>query len=93
VIELIVCVNFRPFSGQPSCALRGSRELADWLEEEIRECGLAARVERIVCMGHCTKGPNVKVKAGELIHEANREQLRMMIRQMQAEQEAGDESI
>ncbi len=73
--ELLVCVNFRPFSGQPSCALRGSRELADWLEREIECRSLDVSVERIVCFGHCSIGPNVKVKGSDFVHEATREKL------------------
>lgn len=77
--ELVVCVNRRPFSGQPSCAMRGSRELADWLQAEIEARGLDVRVERIVCMGHCAIGPNVKLTGGEMIHEATREKLAALL--------------
>ncbi len=31
---IVMCVNFRPFSDSPSCAQRGSRELADWVESD-----------------------------------------------------------
>lgn len=73
--ELYVCVNFRPFSGQPSCAYRGSKELADWLEQEIRERGLDIAVEHNVCMGYCLYGPNIKIKGGRMVHEATKEKL------------------
>ncbi len=84
--ELVVCVNFRPFSGQPSCAFRGSKALADWLEQEIRTRELNIGVERIVCMGHCSKGPNVKVKGGDIIHEATTEKLGKILDQLAAEE-------
>ncbi|XOV90055.1 MAG: (2Fe-2S) ferredoxin domain-containing protein [Pseudomonadota bacterium] len=68
-------MNFRPFSGQPSCAFRGSKQLADWLEDVIRERNLPVTLERTVCMGHCPRGPNFRLRGGEFIHEANREKL------------------
>lgn len=79
-----MCVNFRPFSGQPSCAYRGSRELADWLEAEIARRELNIRVERIVCMGYCAKGPNVKVTGGDFIHGADQQKLEALLEQLAA---------
>lgn len=73
--KVIVCVNFRPFTTQPSCAQRGSRELADWLETQIAERGLDAVIDRSVCLGHCHDGPNIRVAGQEFVHEATREKL------------------
>ena len=73
--KILACINFRPFSGQPSCAYRGSKALADFLEAEITRRGLAVDVERIVCMGHCPRGPNFRILGGEFVHEANEEKL------------------
>ncbi|MEX0942105.1 MAG: (2Fe-2S) ferredoxin domain-containing protein [Pseudomonadales bacterium] len=84
--RLIACVNFRPFSGQPSCAFRGSRELWDWLEAEIRSRGLDITVERTVCMGHCENGPNIKVQGGDFVHHADKEKLTALLDRLQREQ-------
>lgn len=80
--ELIVCVNFRPFSGQPSCAYRGSKELADWLEEEIERRNLDIKVDRNVCMGYCLYGPNVKIKGGRMVNQATKEKLEAVLDQL-----------
>ena len=72
---IIVCTNFRPFTTQPSCAQRGSKELLDWLEDEIRERGLNCQVEQSVCLGHCPVGPNVRLLGGDFYHESTREKL------------------
>ncbi len=72
---IVVCTNFRPFTNQPSCAHRGSKELADWLEGEIRERGLDVKIDRSVCLGHCPVGPNVRLLGQDFYHEATREKL------------------
>lgn len=72
---IVVCVNFRPFTTQPSCAQRGSEELADWLESEIEKRGLDAKVDRSVCLGHCPVGPNVRLLGAEFYHESTKEKL------------------
>lgn len=59
-----VCVNRRLRSDQPSCAANGSEALADALEAGIAGRCLDVRLERSVCMGHCTKGPNVRFVPG-----------------------------
>lgn len=71
----VICVNFRPFTNQPSCAQRGSRELADWLESEIRERNLDGKVDRSVCLGHCPVGPNARFLGEEFVHGATKELL------------------
>lgn len=72
---ILVCTNFRPFSGQPSCAFRGSKELAEFMEREISSRQLDAKVERTVCMGQCALGPNVRVPGEPFIHQATEDQL------------------
>jgi NADH:ubiquinone oxidoreductase subunit E len=72
---IVACINFRPFTNQPSCAQRGSRALADWLETEVERRGLAVQIDRSVCLGHCPMGPNFRLLGGEFIHEATREKL------------------
>lgn len=79
--KIIVCTNFRPYSGQPSCAFRGSRKLLEYLEEEIKRRALDVTVEASVCMGHCPKGPNVRPVGGDFIHEANIDKLDELLEQ------------
>lgn len=83
--KLLVCVNFRPFSGQPSCAGRGSRELADYLEREVERRGLPVVVERIVCFGQCAHGPNVRPVGEDFVHEATIEKLDRLLDRIEQE--------
>jgi (2Fe-2S) ferredoxin len=64
ITTLIVCVNRRPAGFKPSCAARGSVELADRLEAAIRERRIAIEVERICCLGHCREGPTMRFAPG-----------------------------
>jgi (2Fe-2S) ferredoxin len=64
---LLICVNRRFKSSEPSCAARGSLPIADAIENGIRERRIAIAVERIVCLGQCTKGPTLKLVPGEFI--------------------------
>lgn len=82
--SIVVCINFRPFANQPSCAQRGSEALADWLEQEIATRKLAVTVDRSVCLGHCPVGPNVRLLGGAFIHEASREKLSDLLDQLAA---------
>ena len=66
-----LCINFRPFTGQPSCAFRGSKKLATLMEEEVARRGLSLRVERTRCMGHCPIGPTFRLAGREYVHEAD----------------------
>ncbi|MBL4680024.1 MAG: (2Fe-2S) ferredoxin domain-containing protein [Pseudomonadales bacterium] len=73
--KIFVCTNFRPFSGQPSCAFRGSEKLLEFLKDEIKFRKLDFIVEPSVCLGHCPRGPNIKPAGEDFIHEANVEKL------------------
>lgn len=74
--EFIFCTNQRLPGGQPSCGGRGSVELAMAIEAYIDERGLALRVDRSVCLGHCHEGPNVRIApGGDFMHEATLEKL------------------
>ena len=72
---IVICTNFRPFTTQPSCAQRGSKALADWLEQEIEIRGLDAKVDRSVCLGHCVMGPNARLLGEEFCHFADKDKL------------------
>ncbi|CCQ73812.1 (2Fe-2S) ferredoxin domain-containing protein [Magnetospira sp. QH-2] len=60
---IVVCVN-RRLPPQASCAGRGSESLADYMEAEIVRRALPVRVKRLVCLGHCQKGPTVRLVPG-----------------------------
>jgi len=62
--QVIVCINHRANPTLPSCAARGSRQLADSLEQEIRDRGLDIHVTRLPCLGRCEEGPNLKLSPG-----------------------------
>ncbi|MDX2144175.1 MAG: (2Fe-2S) ferredoxin domain-containing protein [Rhodospirillaceae bacterium] len=64
-----VCINRRLNTDNlPNCAGRGSRELADRLEQQIAAEGLPAKLLRGPCMNNCQIGPNIKIQAGELFN-------------------------
>ncbi len=85
---VVICVNFRPFTNQPSCAQRGSKELADWLEAEIARRNLDGKVDRSVCLGHCPVGPNARLLGEEFVHEATREKLIPLLDAMQVKDDS-----
>lgn len=59
--KVIVCVNYRANPDQPSCAARGSEEIALCIEAEVAKRNLAVCVERFNCLGQCERGPNVRL--------------------------------
>jgi NADH:ubiquinone oxidoreductase subunit E len=63
----------------PSCAFRGSKDFADFLKQGIKEKGLAFRLKRTVCLGHCPIGPNVRIAAGEFIHHATKGKIQVLL--------------
>ena len=79
---ILICTNMRPFSHQPSCAQRGSRELADWLEDEIERRKLDITVERIVCFGQCPNGPNARQPGKAFVHHADEAKLSALLDEM-----------
>lgn len=61
---ILVCINRRYRGDQPSCAGRGSEQIAIELEAGIVARRLNVRLERSVCMGQCTRGPTVRFSPG-----------------------------
>jgi NADH:ubiquinone oxidoreductase subunit E len=57
---VLVCVNRRFRGDQPSCAQRGSEEIADAIERGVEDRGIDIKVERIICLGQYTKGPTIR---------------------------------
>ena len=64
-LRLVVCVNRMRGPRGKCCGQNGSPAIAEALEHGIRDRGLAARLERIVCLGKCDDGPNLKFVGGE----------------------------
>ena len=65
--KVLICVNRRFQSGEPSCATRGSLEIAEAIERGVLERNIDIAVERFICFGQCTKGPTVKLAPGDFI--------------------------
>ncbi len=63
-LTLSICINFRAGDILPSCAARGSKELADALQAGIAERGLALELKRLHCMGKCHIGPTMRIWPG-----------------------------
>lgn len=61
---VLVCVNRRFRGDQPSCAQRGSEEIAEAIERGVEERAINIKVERIICLGQCTKGPTIRFAPG-----------------------------
>ncbi len=61
---LLICVNRRFRLDEPSCAARGSLELAARLEEGVRAGRINVKIERSVCLGHCATGPTLRLIPG-----------------------------
>jgi len=63
-LSLLICINRRFRGDQPSCAQRGSEAIADAIEAGIAERLINSKIERIKCLGQCTKGPAVRFAPG-----------------------------
>ncbi len=61
-----VCINKR---GGRACIGPKSRDVFRALHKRAKERGGEVEVERIVCMGYCSQGPNVKIHGGPFFHE------------------------
>ena len=70
--KLYVCINKK---GGKACIGPKSREVFRALSKRAHEraCeGMAeVEVERMVCMGYCGQGPNVKIHGGPFFHEVD----------------------
>jgi len=64
-----LCINKRLNTDRlPNCAGRGSRGLADHLEQLITQERLPVEIIRGPCMNNCQIGPNIKIQAGPLFN-------------------------
>ncbi len=62
--SLIICTHERLTTSRTSCALRGSREMAERIERYIRHEKLDVVVQRLQCLGHCNDGPVLRLIPG-----------------------------
>ena len=61
---VLICVNRRFGTDQPSCAARGSVAIADALEAGVRARRIDIETERLRCFGQCPYGPNLRLAPG-----------------------------
>lgn len=86
LFNLRLCTNKRLNKDSlPSCAGRGSRELADKIEKILLEQSIPAKLIRSPCMNNCKIGPNLKVQGGELYNGVTEERLDEIIDAIKAE--------
>jgi len=71
--SLLICINERQDPTRPSCARRGSLKLAQAIEQGIVERGIALKIERIHCLGHCQKGPTMRLAPGGKFYLGNKD--------------------
>lgn len=64
-LRVVVCVNMMRGPRGKCCGQSGAPEIADALEKGIRARNINAHIERIVCLGKCNDGPNVRIVGGE----------------------------
>ena len=70
--KLLVCTNFRANPNQPSCAARGSKEIALALAQQLQQKNVKIEIEEIQCMGYCKIGPNLRlIPNGAYFHEVS----------------------
>ena len=73
---ILVCTNYRANPNNPSCAARGSKELAENLRQLLKTNAMAVHVEESPCLGFCQIGPNMRlVPNGPFFHSLSEEKL------------------
>ncbi len=83
-----LCTNKRLNTDNlPSCAGRGSRELADKLEKILLENSIPAKLIRSPCMNNCQHGPNLKVQGGDFYNGVTEDDLEKIVEAVKAEVE------
>ena len=81
-----ICTNKRLNKDKlPSCAGRGSRELADKLEKTLLENAIPAKLLRGVCMNNCKSGPNMKVQGGAFYNGVTEDDLPKIVSAIKSE--------
>lgn len=81
-----LCTNKRLNTDQqPSCAGRGSKELADKIESLLLAQSIPAKLVRSPCMNNCKIGPNLKIQAAELFNGVTDDTIPEIIDSIKAE--------
>jgi NADH:ubiquinone oxidoreductase subunit E len=81
VKKLLVCTNYRANPNNPSCAARGSKEIAAALMQELHTKNIVIEMEEIQCMGHCKVGPNFRLMPnGEFFHAVSANEFAKIIK-------------
>lgn len=62
--RFMICVNTIGSPSKPCCAQRGSIDLADKIEAGVAERDIDIKITRIVCLGRCRRGPNMRIAPG-----------------------------
>lgn len=65
--QILICVNRRFQGDEPSCAARGSVAIAEAIESGVLARRIDIEVERVLCFGHCHKGPTVKLAPRDFV--------------------------
>lgn len=83
-LSVVICTKRRLGVNSPSCAASGSEAMADELERQLAEAGLAVEVQRIECLGQCERGPNLRIApGGRFYHQLTIEELPEVIAELQ----------
>ncbi len=83
--KLLVCTNHRATPNNPSCAARGSKEIACALMQELQKNNVLIEIEEIQCMGYCNVGPNIRlVPNGEFFHAVSAKKFAKIIQTAKA---------
>jgi NADH:ubiquinone oxidoreductase subunit E len=78
--KLLVCTNYRANPNNPSCAARGSKQIATELQLALEKNNVSIEIELSPCMGFCKIGPNLRlVPNGEFFHEVSTKKLPKII--------------
>jgi NADH:ubiquinone oxidoreductase subunit E len=83
--KLLICTNYRANPNNPSCAARGSKEIAYALMLELQKNNVLIEMEEIQCMGYCKAGPNIRLMPnGEFFHEVSTKKFSEIIKATKA---------
>lgn len=81
-----ICINKRLNTDNlPSCAGRGSRDLADKLEQILIQNAIPAKLIRSPCMNNCQNGPNMKVQGGDFYNGVTEDDFPDIVEAIKAE--------
>ena len=85
VKKIVICVNSRSNPNQPSCAMRGSREIVSLVCEEVKKRGWPLQVEEFYCLGLCEHGPNAKLAPdGPMLQHLSTKDLPALLGELEA---------